>query len=127
MPDRSASQAYELLLRSLQENRLGWVAAQVQEQVRSGKPATKYVAPYHEEDSRDFVSEDFIPSAPKKGRRQRLAATDDFSPEERLELVLSAIESAVIHTADIETELIGFFPSQNEAPADVRFEPGEFD
>lgn len=127
MPDRNPNEAYRMLLDALREKGLAWVAEQVQEQVRSGKPVTKDVSPYRETDSMIFATEGFVPGTSTRGPRQRLAATEEYSPEERVDLLIDALEAAVIHIADIEAELIDFFDSQVDGPAQIRFEADQFD
>lgn len=127
MSDRSSSNAYQILLETLRKHGLHWVAGQVQEQVRSGKPVTKDVSPFLAVDRIVFADEGFFPTSARKGRRQRLAATEEYSADERLELIIKAIESAVIHTAAIEAELAEFFASQADGLTPARFEPEEFD
>lgn len=124
MPELDPDQAYSLILEALRVHRLSWVAAQIQDQVRAGKPTIRVVAPRATPMSNLFV-EEVSPARPP--RRERLPATEPYSPDERLALALDALEGAVLHTADMEREVISFFRSEIVSPTGVAFEPEEFE
>jgi len=138
MPSHTAQAAYSELLEVLRAQGRGWVADQVQEQVRAGKPITKKVfLPQRqllEDEEEESVSEASIesdtsaePVSSRETRREHRAATEDYSAEERLDLVIASIEAAMVQPADIERNLVDFFESMTSAPAMIRFEPDEFD
>lgn len=124
MPERDPEAAYSILLEALRACGLSWVAAQIQDQVRAGKPTTRMVAPRAAPTLDRFADEI---TETRRPRRERLAATEPYSAEERLALALDALERAVIHTADMELEVTKFFHSGAKTPPLVTFEPEEFE
>lgn len=124
MPDRNPDEAYTIILEAFRTHGLSWVAAQVQDQIRAGKPTTRVVSPRPTPVSWRFAEE--LPP-PRSRRRERLAATEPYSPEERLGLALDALERAVIQTADMEEEIVKFFATERPTPSRVAFQPEEFE
>lgn len=124
MPERTLDEAYEALLQSMRDQGLGWVVEQVQQQVRAGKLVTKDVTPFRESYSSRFIEE--LAVGTRRRRRERLAATEEYSAEERLSLVLEAIENAVVHTAEIQDQVLQFVQDQSSIDQ-VRFEPDAFE
>ena len=124
MPERDLDQAYSIILEALRAHGLSWVAAQVQDQVRAGKPTTRMVAPRPAAVTGLFADE---LSQPRSPRRERLAATEPYSPKERLGLALDALERAVIQTGDMEEEVMKFFATERQTPPQVIFQPEEFE
>jgi len=124
MPERAFDETYSILLDALRSHGLSWVAAQVQDQVRAGKPTTRIVAP-RPAPMFDRFAEEITQARPP--RRERLAATEPYSAEERVALALDALQRAVIQTADFEEEVAKFFHSAGKTPTRVAFEPEEFE
>ena len=124
MPERDPDEAYSIILETLRSHGLSWVATQVQDQVRAGKPTTRIVSPRSTPLSGRFAEEI---SQPRPPRRERLAATEPYSPGERLALALDALERAVVHTADMEEEVVKFFAAERPVAPRVTFEPEEFE
>jgi hypothetical protein len=119
-------QAYEFLLAALRKNGLDWVVLQVQEEVRSGRTVTKEVAPLEESPTPDFLDGKPRGNRGRKGKRQRLEATEDYSSRERVQLALSALEAAVVQTSELEEYLLSHLGNQSEQIT-IRFEPDELD
>ena len=113
--EQNPEEAYEILLRALREQQLSWVVEQVQEQVRVGKLVAKDITPYRET-SPSRLGDQLPSRRARTTRRERLVATEEYSPEERLGLAVDALESAVVHTAEIENEVLGFFASKIDMP-----------
>lgn len=124
MAELAPEEAYLKVLELLRSHDLGWVAAQVQDQVRAGRPVTRVVSPRPVNVPDRFAAES---SQPPRRRRERLAATEPYSAEERLQLVLDAIDRAVIQTADMEQEVLKFFNVERQTAARVAFEPEQFE
>ena len=126
MAARSYSEAYLVILSLLRECGLGWVVSQIQEQVRTGKPTLKSVSTQP-----DVISQRFLDEADNtqviRGRRQRLAGTEDYSDYERLDIAIAAIESAVLQTTAMEESVLDFFTSHTDGIAKITFEPDEFE
>lgn len=126
MADRTAGEAYEIILDHLREIGLSWVVAQIQEQIRSGKSVTKAVTTYTNRAAVVFAEEPLAGSN-KSRRRETLAATEEYTEDERLEIALQAVERALVHSAAMEKELVSFYRSSPDSPSKVSFEPAEFD
>jgi len=122
--ERNLEEAYALVLEILRRHDLSWVATQVQDQVRAGKPVTRVVAPRQATMLERFAEE--LPE-PRRTRRERLAATEPYSASERLSLALDAVEHAVVETAEIEGEVIQFFGTDSKGAGRVIFRPEEFE
>lgn len=124
MPDRTADEAYATILSALREHGLSWVAEQIQDHVRAGKPTTRVVAPTPSQTSIWYAQEAL---APRRPRSERLAATEPYTPAERVSLALQALERAVIETADLEDEILKFSHVESKAPVRTIFEPEELE
>ena len=127
MAERTISEAYEIILEHLRKRGFGWVVEQIQEQVRSGKPLIKDVSLQPGIRTGLFADEKFEIKTTAKGRRQRLAATENYTDKERLEIAVTAIESVAIQTTVMQEELAAFFASSMDEPQKILFEPDEFD
>lgn len=127
MVDIAFNEAYRIILEHLRKSGFGWVAAQIQEQVRSGKPLIKDVSPHPATSSIQYIDEEFETKPSTKGRRQRLAATENYTDIERLEIAINAIDSLVIQTTAMQEELIVFFATSMDGSQMILFEPDEFD
>lgn len=124
MADRTADEAYAIILSALREHRLSWVVEQIQDQVRAGKPTTRVVAPTPPSMSLRYADE---ASLARRPRSERLAATESYTPTERLTLALEAIERAVVQTADLEDELLKFSHAEGKTAARISFEPEDLE
>ena len=124
MSNRTLDETYSLLLDMLRQQGLEWVAAQVQDQVRAGKPAKRRVAlrPASEQDL--FVSDSARIRSPK---REVLAATEPYSARERVACALDAIEHVATHAAEMEAELTAFARGSRLSSKEVVFVPDEFE
>lgn len=99
----SPRQAFDKLITILNEKKLTWVTDQVQEQIRVGKPMVRRVKelkPTRQVSLRD--SRLFDDEALRPGREVQFRATEAYTASEQLQLLLSAIQQAVIYTAAIE-------------------------
>jgi hypothetical protein len=115
MLDRTADEAYAMILSALREHGLSWVVEQIGDQVRAGKPITRVVATASPSGSHRYSDE---VSPARRPRRERLTATEPYTSGERLTLALDAIERAVIQTADLEDEVLRLaHPGESEPPA----------
>lgn len=122
----SFQEAYEFLLKALREHGLDWVTLQVQEEVRSGKPVTKEVGPFEQHLTPDLLEGTAPRQRGSRGNRQRLETTEDYSPQERLELAISALEAAIVQISEIENFLLNHLGKEGEEIT-IRFEPDELD
>src|SRR5882762_6585727 len=109
--DLSPQQAFDKLIIILNNKDLIWVTNQVQEQIRLGKPMmrrVKELKPARQVKLRD--SRLFDDEALRPGREVQFRATEAYTASEQLQLLLSAIQQAVIHTAAIEKAVSEKFP-----------------
>jgi hypothetical protein len=124
----SSREAFENLIATLSEKGLAWVVNQVRHQIELGKPITRrakelyYPRRSGEEDSR-FASDPAL----RPGREVQFRATVEYTDDERLQLLLSAIQQAVLNTAAIEEVVTRQFPGLTfvSEEADVRIVVGE--
>ena len=100
-------------MRILTENKLSWISNQVAEQIRIGKTVEKEIATFKESrrtlllfEERDYRIQY------KKGTKATFPVTEEYSPSERLLLLIDAIEQAIVNTAEMESHLIEYFGEQ---------------
>ncbi|WP_147468444.1 hypothetical protein [Corallococcus interemptor] len=129
MDEQEADKVFRQLTSILGELDLGWVVAQVLEQVRVGQTKRESVPMEQLELPRDTLSSSLeVPRSGSKSRKPQrkkevLIKTLDYSRKDRLGLLLDGIERAVTQTADMESAATEFF--RQEKSGDVRFEPDE--
>ena len=127
MASISFEYTYEALVRELEKLGFDWVVNQVQEQIRSGKLVEKVVAPFSgRRVGREEVYEIEFEPYERQRSRTKLVATDAYSPSERLELVVAAIEFVVVHMARLEQELQKLLADDHDLNG-IRFEPDDLD
>jgi hypothetical protein len=107
----SFSQAFDRLVTILNGSRLGWVVAQVEDEIRLGKPVTRRVkelklAQYPVDPTTRFRRYDAL----EPGREVQFRATVAYTDAERLKLLLSAIHQIIIGTATIAKVTTQHFP-----------------
>ena len=125
--NRSDSDAYKELLEALRSCGLDWVARQVQDQVRLGKPTIKSVTPSQERQSDRFADNSQEASGSGSRRKQKRSATEDYSASERLELVIEAIRTVIVDSFEIQDELINILNNKEPDMMPIMFEPEEFE
>ena len=76
--------------------------------------------------SQRFIEESNSPQT-RKGRRQKLTGSEDYSDDEKLEIAITAIEAAIIHTAAMEESVLGFFTPAKDGVSKIVFEPDEYE
>lgn len=127
MTEDNSGIAFERIIEKLREVGLTWVAIQVQDEIRGGKPYIKEVRPVV--DNRRRSGGTFLPLDvnEQRGKKQKLAATEEFSPGERLEILLGAVEAATVVTSALSTSVLQFFSKGGEIEPSICFLPEEFD
>jgi hypothetical protein len=107
----SARHAFERLADTLRERRLSWLVEQVQDRIREGKPVVRSIKELHaERQNWETVGEAVRGEKLKPGRRVEFRTTEEFTEEEQLDLLLSAIRQAVLNAAAIEETVGVTFP-----------------
>lgn len=97
MDEQECLIVYQELEAMLAELNLAWVGQQVAEVVRSGKTV-----------------EERSPT-----RRTPITKVEDYTAQEQLLLLISAVEQAVIHSWEMERELAHFFSRESQASSAV--------
>lgn len=106
------NEVYNQLVSSLREKDLSWVVDQVNETLALGKPQSRKVKTYEERVERNQLplfpgsSSSSEPTVYEYGKptgpKADLTAILEYTPQERLILLLNAIEQAVVDTAAME-------------------------
>ena len=111
---------YQGLLELIRSLGLGWVAEQVVEEVSVGKvlPAD-FKARRADMTARGsflFASGSPDSELPRRGPREDVLVMEEYTPEDRLRLLLDAIEEAVVNTGSMEDQLferLGLFEASS--------------
>lgn len=127
MNKQECTQAYEQLISILKQNKLSWVTAQVEEQVRLGKTEKKEIETLKDNQGKFQFTANEYPLSFKKGPKATFPVTVDYQPSERLKLLLDAIEHVAINTADMEHHFVNYFGSEMDNWLGVTFQPDELD
>lgn len=122
MDESECTTAYNHLVKYLQDNGLTWVVDQVNNILALGKISTKKVKPF-----RDLAERSASPSTHEQaymlmtvghslpvGSETELTTSSDYSPQERLVILIEAIENAVIETVAMEHDTIETLNSMND-------------
>jgi hypothetical protein len=128
--DGEAREAFVGLDRLLREKGLDWVCDQVQDEIRLGKLERKEVETVKELRSTDETKQPSLRKPMGKGRKVTLMTVGEFSPQERLRILIDAMQRAVVDTGDLEQDVAAFFnspPRQVEANTDVARTNAEMD
>jgi hypothetical protein len=108
MTESEANEVFDRLRTMLLEAGLDWMVDQVSEQIRFGKLTIKTVRVPRESDS--FIEgEEPTYGIRRRASTARFPATAEYSPKERLRLLIEGIEQAVLRLADIETAVLDRF------------------
>ena len=83
----------------LRRHGFGWVVQQAEEQISEGKPSTKQVS--ERGYSRAEADSDFVISKPRR-RRASLITSEPYTEAEQVEILLNAIEAALVQRAELE-------------------------
>lgn len=93
-----------------------WVVTQAETQIAEGKPSSKQVS------EREIFSvlddPDFAIRRPR-ARRASLITSEPYSEAERLEILLQAVEAALVQRSDLERVVLAQIPDVNV----IRYEP----
>jgi hypothetical protein len=130
MREEELTEIYTEIARTLEALELGWVVDQVSEQVRLGRTESTKIRTLQESLDRE-ASQRLLPSSPRamrSGPKAIFTAAVDYSPRDSLILLLDAVEQAVVVTAEMEHEIIQFFPKGEEGSSPkIAFESEEVD
>lgn len=127
LTNTEADQLYEVFAAALAQQGLQWVVDQVAEQIRYGKLEEAEV------EERSFLlleEQDLVETGQRRRRRGskiKLMKTLPYSPQERLRLMVDAVERITSHVLKLEETLTQFFENDNAAPKQIVFVPEEQD
>ena len=118
-----AEQIFGGLAATMREFHLEWIVAQVEEQISLGRVALKSL----EVNEREmFVDEEtmFTPR-PRRSRRRRatFAVSEQYSPQEKLELLIDALTAGVVQVNRIADEVASFQLDESPQLTSIRFVP----
>ncbi len=108
------AELYNGLMDILRQHKLGWVADEVQRQVIAGKLFEKQVDTYTSPRSiqiQAFRGDEDL-ELPSSGPRKTFPVSVEYDPPEMVELIIDALERAVIATAEMEHSFLTFFVEQ---------------
>jgi hypothetical protein len=94
----------------------GWVVTQAEAQIAEGKPSSKQVS---ERESFPVLADGIFAVRRPRSRRASLITSEPYTESERLEILLQAIEAAIVQRSMMEQELLLQFADISS----IRFEP----
>ncbi|MCX6598629.1 MAG: hypothetical protein NTV70_19940 [Acidobacteria bacterium] len=115
MTSEQADELYVGIVTLLREERLDWIVGEVESSVREGKTVASEI-PLE-------VSPELRPSRTKRTSVTRHSQRE-WTPEERLALLLDAVDAAVCGPVRMEYELVGLLPELDGH--EIVFAPGGF-
>jgi hypothetical protein len=126
--DTEARRLFETLADQLRERGAGTVVDQVIDELAQGKQIVYKTVPSRKGE-RQLQRAEGDEVQLGRGARRQYSETLEYSPHERLELLLEAIDRAIFDTARIDNELVKQFGSirfipEQEAERVRSFEPG---
>jgi hypothetical protein len=113
MDDQEIETIFEGLSQMITQHKMDWVITQVSEQIRLGKIKDEEVKVLrHKRVTGRSPHPDRYMAELQPGPRESFLRTVEYSPKERLLLLVEAIEQAVANTAEMERELNVFYKRQ---------------
>ena len=126
MDNDQSLRTFDSLRNNLGEVGLRWLSDQIDQQLRSGKPEIKEVLELPEQ--RGWTIERAVAGAEfrrRRGRKAEYPAIVEYSPQERLGLLLDGLEQ-LANTIDMAQHVTGF-AEREVGSATVEFKPDEQD
>lgn len=103
----------------LRAHGFGWVVEQSEAQIAEGKPNPKQVS---ERQTFPVDSDPLFEVRAPRGRRASLITSVPYTEEERLEILLHAIDAALVQRAKIETAVVDLLEGIKQVDS-IAFEP----
>lgn len=123
MNDDERNEVFNTLINILNDQGLGWVVNQVHEQIRLGKTEEREIKTLRESrQGPSLFDPDDYRSQLKPGPLAKFPVAVDYNPKERLQLLIDAIEQSVVHTAQMEEDLITYFETEIPHLSGVEFD-----
>jgi hypothetical protein len=115
MPDIESNEAFNILLKALEENELTWVAESVKAEIQLGKTVTKSVSRLPARTER-YSAEILSEEKPKsRGKPTEFTTTEEYTPEEQFTILVDSLEHCLLDASDIANQVI-IFASKSVAP-----------
>jgi len=122
MNNDECKEVFDTLIKMLNDQGLGWVVEQVQEQIRIGKTEEKEIKTLKEARHSPSIFElDDYRKQLKTGPLATFPVAVEYGSEERLQLLIDAIEQVVVNTAQMEESFTSFFETELPNLRDIRF------
>jgi hypothetical protein len=118
-----AERIFGELAATMREYHLEWIVAQVEAQISLGRVALKSLEVNEHE---MFADEDtMFTSRPRRSRRKRatFAVSEQYSPQEKLELLIDGLSAGVIQVNQIADEVASFRLNETPQLTSIRFVP----
>jgi hypothetical protein len=108
MNNEESIQAFKDIVEVLRREGMDWMVIQVNDTIALGKPQTKKVKPFKESSGRPSYpasvheQTDFTSMKELTGNETELTGTIDYTPTERLLILIDAVEQTIAETVDME-------------------------
>lgn len=117
MTNEECNGAFEILKEAITTAGLAWVSNQVDEEIRFGRTITKTVS-----SRRDTPEGLVVQGLEQKVRfsKVQVSATRPYSPQERLEILINALENVAVETEEMQTSVKSYLTSHAKEWGEVR-------
>jgi hypothetical protein len=117
MTEEQCAEAYDILANLLRRSNLAWVMDQVDADVRVGKLIEKPIREISDRHTAGSIAFELVeaPELQRRGRSGSIRQRVEYSNRERLQLLVEAIEYAVLHTADLEEAALKLIAHTNSS------------
>jgi hypothetical protein len=124
MTEEQCAEAYDILANLLRRLDLAWVMDQVDADVRVGKLIEKSIREISARHTAGSIAFELVeaPEPQRRGRSGSIRQRVEYSNRERLQILIEAIEHAVLHTADMEEAALKLIANTHSS-LQIAFEP----
>jgi hypothetical protein len=124
MTEEQCAETYDILADLLRRSNLAWVMDQVDADVRVGKLIEKPIREISARHTARNIAFELVdaPEPQRRGRSGSIRHRVEYSNRERLQVLIEAIEHAVIHTADLEEAALKLM-AKTHSSLQIAFEP----
>jgi hypothetical protein len=122
MSDDECRAVFDTLIISLQDSGLAWVESQVRDQIRLGKTIERErEVPNELSFQQSIFGADNDREQTKRHSPNTFPITIEYSAQERLRLLIDAIEHAVVNTAAMEDSFTSYFEAESPHFESIQF------
>jgi hypothetical protein len=124
MTEEQCAETYDILADLLRRSNLAWVMDQVDADVRVGKLIEKPIREISARHTARNIAFELVdaPEPQRRGRSGSIRQRVEYSNRERLQVLIEAIEHAVLHTADLEEAALKLMANTHSS-LQIAFEP----